>query len=255
MSRLREEWIVLLFAIQFLTRIPISLSDRYTPKRVSAGVRYYPLVGLLIGMFAAGTYIFASLAWSPLIAVLVSTAATALLTGGFHEDGLADTFDGIGGGLERSDALRIMKDSRIGVYGALALFFTLFLKIALLLELSIVSIAIVLLGGHCLSRLSSVLVIATSAYARDEGTGKPTADAVNGTGLVVAIATGLACLFFVSQILGMTVAVAALIGLAAGHVAIRLYFERKIGGYTGDCLGATQQVSEVGIYLGMLWCL
>ena len=249
---MRNEWAILLLAIQFLTRLPVPASAGFTPARLTAATRYYPLIGVLVGGFAAGVYALAALLWPPIVAVLLAIAATLLLTGAFHEDGLADMADGIGGGLTRERALDIMKDSRIGTYGAAALLLALALKAAALSAMPAATAMLALVGAHVLSRFSAVCVIATSTYARDHGTGKPVAEGVSGTSLAIASTTALACLLALAWGLGLVPALLGLAGLALGHFGMRRVFERKLGGYTGDCLGAVQQASELGLYLGLL---
>lgn len=243
-GRVREEAATLTVAVQFLTRLPVP-GHVWTPARERAAVRWYPLVGALVGALSASALLAAAAIWSPPIAALLAMAAGLLLTGAFHEDGLADTFDGMGGAT-RERALAIMRDSRLGTYGLLALALALGLKVAALSDLPAPRAAAALVAGHALSRLSAVLVIATAAYARDDGTGKFTAAGVSGASLLVASLTGLATL----PLLGSGWA-AALAGVAAGHGLARLAFQRRLGGYTGDCLGATQQLSELGLYLAL----
>lgn len=254
-SFLRNEISILLIAVQFLTRLPLPLEIGFTEKRLASAPKYFPLVGILIGAIGALSFWCASLVFPPIISVLISTVLTCLITGGFHEDGLADTFDGIGGGQSREHALKIMKDSRIGTYGGLALGLVLALKVSTLSALSHTTIMIALITAHGLSRLSSVLVIATSKYARDQGTGKHTSDGVSKTGLTVAVLTGLLCIAALTITLSPMYALAAVIGCVLSHVIMRSFFEKKIDGYTGDTLGAVQQLSEIGIYLGLLACL
>lgn len=244
--RVREEAATLGVAVQFLTRLPVPAA--WTPDRERAAVRYYPLVGAGVGAVAAAALLGAAALWPPLVAVLLGTAATLLLTGAFHEDGLADTFDGLGAS-SRERALEVMRDSRVGTYGLLALTMTLALKVASLAALPPALAAVALVAGHGLSRLSAVLVIATGAYARDHGTGKFTASGVSRGGLVAALATGVLLLAPLGSAAGV-----ALVGLGAGHLLARTTFERRLGGYTGDCLGATQQLSEVGLYLTLAAC-
>lgn len=253
-KKIKAELQMFVLAVQFLTRVPIPAGNAYSPERFAASARHYPLVGVLIGCFSALVYLAGYMVWPALIAVLLSTAASMLLTGGFHEDGLADSFDGIGGGANRQRALEIMKDSRIGTFGMLAAVVVLALKISALTLLDATSVIYLLVAAHALSRLSSVVVIATSNYARHDGTGKPISTGITLTGLLYAMLVGAACCALLFFRLSPEVLGAALIGLLTAHVGIRLFFERKLGGYTGDCLGATQQVSEVGIYLGALAC-
>ncbi|MEM0985079.1 MAG: adenosylcobinamide-GDP ribazoletransferase [Pseudomonadota bacterium] len=240
-----------LLALQFLTRLPVKTDGLYTSERMAASVRYYPLVGALVGGLSALVFLGASAALPQPVAVLSAIAAGLLLTGAFHEDGLADTFDGIGGGLTRRKALEIMRDSRLGTYGTLALFVALALKAAALMALTVEFTVAALIAGHSFSRLSSVLVLATSAYVRAEGTGKPVAGGISPAGLIVALATGcaIAALWWTTlppMALGL-----AILALVAGHGLMRAFFEPKLGGYTGDTLGAVQQASEISFYLGL----
>lgn len=252
---LKQEVYRILLAAEFLTRVPVAPAAAYSPSRFSESVRHYPLVGLIIGSCAAGVFVICTVLLPHTVAVLLSTAATMLLTGAFHEDGLADTFDGIGGGVTAERSLEIMRDSRLGTYGTAALLMALLLKVSALNSLSAAATAVALICAHGLSRWSSVLVIATSTYVRSEGTGKPTAAGISSGALVFASVIALSSFLLPLTYLSAAAAAGALGGMAAGHVLMRLFFERKIGGYTGDCLGAVQQVSELGIYLGILACL
>jgi adenosylcobinamide-GDP ribazoletransferase len=254
-GRIKSELTIFALALQFLIRVPVPVGDGYTPGRFAASVRHYPLVGMVIGGFAAATYALAALLFPPLLAVLLSTALTLLATGAFHEDGLADTVDGIGGGVTAERSLEIMKDSRIGVFGAAALVMVLAIKIAALQALPGPGVVIALVAAHGLSRWSSVLVIATSSYVRAEGTAKPVAAGINLPGFVYASLVAVLCVGLEFFLVSPPCAAGAALGLGLGHTLSRAYFERKLGGYTGDCLGATQQVSEIGVYLGVLACL
>lgn len=254
MERARFELHALLLALQFLTRIPVRSDGIYSDAKMAASPRYYPTIGLIIGALSAAIYSVASLALTPLVGAVLSTALICLLTGAFHEDGLADSFDGIGGGLTKERSLEIMKDSRIGTYGAAALVFVLGLKISLLASLPIGAAIAGLITVHCLSRVSSVLVIATSRYVRFEGTGKYTAGGLSSASVSIVIVTGAGALLGLAYGLDPSAAFACVMGAAAGHAAMRAIYQQKLGGYTGDTLGAVQQVSEVGGYLGLaLW--
>ena len=249
---MRDEGASFLLAIQFLTRLPVGFRRLYSSQRMAAAVRYYPLVGLLVGGLSAGVFFLSHLVFPDWIAVLLAIAAGLFLTGAFHEDGLADTFDGVGGGLTRERALEIMKDSRLGTYGTLAIVIAQALKAGALIALTPELVIAAFIAGHGLSRLSSVLVIATSHYVRDEGTGKPVAGGVSLASLVVALMTGgviIAAWCVWQTPLALAWAVA---GLLLGHLLMRLFFGPKLGGYTGDTLGAVQQASEIGFYLGLV---
>ena len=249
---MRNEAATFLLAVQFLTRLPVRGDGLYSPARLAASVRYYPLVGMLIGGVCAGVFVASHFLFPSMIAVILAVAVGGLLTGAFHEDGLADTFDGVGGGLSREKALAIMRDARLGTYGTLALVTALALKISALIFLAPDLVIAALMAGHGLSRLSSVLVIATSRYVRDEGTGKPVAGGVSPTSLMIALGTGAAvigiwCVFLTPMALAWASG-----GLLLGHLFMRMFFEPKLGGYTGDTLGAVQQMSEIGFYLGLV---
>ncbi|MGF1462693.1 MAG: adenosylcobinamide-GDP ribazoletransferase [Maricaulaceae bacterium] len=248
---MRSELSVFLLAVQFLTRLPVPVGDAYTPERFAASVRYYPAVGALVGGLCALVYAIAILVFPQSLSVMCAVSAGVVITGGFHEDGLADTADGVGGGQSRDQALEIMKDSRIGTYGVLALGLVTAAMVSGLATLSPGEIPVALVMTHGLSRLSSVWVIATSRYVRAEGTGKPVSQGVSRLGLAVATATGLALCIGGAAVLPFPALGCAGLGLALGHGLSRLSFERKLGGYTGDTLGATQQLSALGVYWGL----
>lgn len=249
---MRNEVAIFLLAIQFLTRLPVPASDLYSPERLNATPRYYPLVGGLLGAMIAAVFWGLSQVLPTNLALVLTMTIGLLLTGAFHEDGLADTFDGIGGGHDRDTALTIMKDSRLGTYGTAALVMALALKFASLIALPDLWIIVALISGQCLSRLSSVLVIATSRYARTEGKAKPVAESLSGASLVVVVLTGIGAVAAAACFLPLSAIGVGLVGATAGHIGMRLLFERKLGGYTGDTLGAVQQASEMGFYLGLV---
>ncbi len=252
MNWLRHELAVLTLAIQFLTRLPVPANWAYTPERFQASVRYYPLVGAMVGAIGAVTLVVALQTFNPLVAILMSMGVTLLATGAFHEDGLADVFDGVGGGQTRERKLEIMKDSRIGTYGAVALLIVLSLKWATLTTLAfdVKVVAAILIAGHCVSRLSALMVIATSEYAREEGKSKPVAVGVSSVGIVFGFATTGAIVAGAMWGAGAQMVLWGLVGVVVGHVLMRILYSRAIGGYTGDCLGGVQQFSEIGFYLG-----
>ncbi|MBU1286249.1 MAG: adenosylcobinamide-GDP ribazoletransferase [Alphaproteobacteria bacterium] len=241
-----------LLAVQFLTRLPIPGWLAYTEARMAGSAAYYPLVGVLVGALCSAVFWGASLLFPPLVSIILAIAAGLLLTGAFHEDGLADTFDGIGGGHTRESALEIMRDSRLGTYGTLALVAALGLKAAILTDLPSHLLLYAFPAAHGLSRLSSVITIATSRYVRTEGTGKPVSQGISLPGLLIAGITAAAILLTWIYLLPAAPMLLGLAGLTIGHVAMRAFFEFKLNGYTGDTLGAVQQASEIGFYLGLL---
>ena len=254
-SALARQWLLFRLACQMLTRVPAARGIDYAPELDAAAVRYYPAVGLLVGLAGGAVFAAAYGLFGPFSAAVLALAATALLTGAMHEDGLADTADGIGGGRTAERALEIMRDSRIGVYGVLALGLVVATRVFALTGLTPWIGFAILVAAHGLSRWSVVVVIATARYVRSSGTATPVAGPVSQASHAAAGAAALACLVLVGFAASPAAALGALGGLTCGHVVVRAFFQPKLKGYTGDTLGATQQISEVGAYLGLLACL
>lgn len=250
---MKGEIIKLALAVQILTRLPVDVGARYSAEHMAASVRYYPLVGALIGGLLGGAVCALEHAVSGEAAILGAIVIGLVITGAFHEDGLADTFDGIGGGRTRAAALEIMRDSRLGAYGALALIGCVSLKVAMLAELPGAQVPWALLVAHTVSRLSSVLVIATGTYARDEGIGKPISQKMTPASLLIAMACSLGALLVGLLKLPLAAVAGGIAAVALSHLLLRRWIERRIHGYTGDTLGAIQQAGELGFYAGMLW--
>lgn len=249
-------------AWQFLTRIalPAALVRRmgYDDQWLHDSARHFPLVGSLIGLAGAGVYLGALAVWGQPVAVVLTMAFGLWLTGGFHEDGWADVCDGLGGAVSRERALEIMKDSRIGAYGAMGLCAMLGLKAAVLLSLPAALVAPALVLGHTASRLLPVTLIRWLPYAGDaaHAKAKPFARQLGGGGWLWA----LVWVLMLCGVLGLQVLGGVAVAAAAGGALLALtgcarWFRRRLGGYTGDCLGASQQVGEVAIYLGLLGAL
>jgi adenosylcobinamide-GDP ribazoletransferase len=241
-------------ALQFFTRVPIPGWVGFEAAWLQHASRYFPLVGLFIAIVVVLVYGAAAWLWPAPVAVFLSTAAGLYLTGAFHEDGLADMCDGFGGGHTRERIMEIMKDSRIGSYGAVALVVTLGLKCTALSWLAPGQAIGALLLAHPLSRLAAVSLIRSASYARDAGKAKPMAQEMQAGEFVIAAICALVPALALG---GFGVLSWPVIGAAMGASAIvawwlRALFVRRIGGYTGDCLGAVQQVSEVAIYLCVL---
>jgi adenosylcobinamide-GDP ribazoletransferase len=243
----------LLLALQFLTRVPVRLA-RFEPPELNHSARYFPMVGALVGVFGAAVYVGAALLWPPLVAALLSMAATAWLTGGFHEDGLADTCDGLGGAVKRERALAIMKDSRLGSYGALGLLLTLGLKAALLADLgSIERAACAIVFAHAFSRAAPVVLLATLHYGGDaeQARAKPMAQQVSRIDVLIAVASALLLAALLVPPLGTLPVAVATVAAVVVTACMHRWLRRRLGGYTGDALGATQQWCEVALLLGL----
>ena len=258
-----------LLAVQFFTRIPITgrLADwvGFSPTLLRASSAHFPGVGLLVALVAMGIY--GALHWAlggglpataplaALVAAVLSTAATVLLTGGFHEDGLADVADGLGGSHQRERALEIMKDSRIGAFGAMALVLALLAKVALLALLGAHSLGAALsalLGAHVLTRFWPLLLVRSMAHVGDTATSKskPLADQIGGRALAVATLWCFMPLALVWQAQAALFLIASVVCSALGAAHVARLLARRLQGFTGDGLGAVQQVSEIGFYLG-----
>lgn len=241
-------------AFTFLTRLPLGRLAAHDPADLPASAFYFPVVGVVVGLIGATVYTLAARLWSAPLALLLSMCATVLVTGAFHEDALADAFDGFGGGWTRDQVLAIMKDSRVGSYALVGVALTLAVKFAALLALTErgpAEIARVLVCGHAIGRWSSLLLIRRYPYVRPTADGERASAGrpfVAGVSTRVLIAATILTGAIAGSALGMrsiaAAAVAVAVTLAAGW-----YFARRIGGITGDALGAANQIVEVCVYL------
>ena len=271
-----------LLALQFFTRIPVTgrLADwvGFSPAMLRASAAYFPLIGVVIGgwvvLLTAALMHYLPTAYAPLVAACFGTAWSVWLTGAFHEDGLADVADGLGGSYDRERALVIMKDSRVGAFGAIAIVLALMGKVALLAMLGAVStlwMCFALMAAHVVSRTWPLFVIRWLPHVGDDAgsKSKPLADQISLSSLLLAVAWCVGALA-----LSVAVAASVLTGtdirqlawaqllpvcqvLACGGIASALafvylprLFARRLQGFTGDCLGTTQQVCEIFFYLG-----
>ena len=237
-------------ALAFFTRIPCTAWAGDSEDDLNHAVRYFPLAGIVVGLAAAGVFLLASLVLPPDLAVIFSMGATLLLTGAFHEDGLADAVDGLGGGWSQEQVLAIMKDSRIGSYGAAALVMALLTKFVVLTHVPPAWLPAVLVVGHSLSRFAAVLLIHFQTYVREAGKAKPLAQHILPGELLLAAIFGLAPVMLLPL---------HLLWALLPVTLVWLWFSRKLqqrlGGYTGDCLGAMQQLCELAFYLGVVACI
>ena len=231
-------------ALGFFSRIPMPAWVQYSPEKLNQSSRYLTLVGWLLGTLVAGLFFLSTTLFPETISLWLAMGFSLLLTGAFHEDGLADTADGFGGAFKREKKLAIMKDSRIGTYGASALLIALLGKYLLLLENT--DIVIALLIAYPLSRATAVSLIADMQYVSEEDASKskPLANKLGKTELAILLLTGVPALLLVPH---MT-AVYLIVSLLLVRTLAKLYLNKQIGGYTGDTLGATQQICELTIY-------
>jgi adenosylcobinamide-GDP ribazoletransferase len=254
----------LVAAFAFLTRLPVGSLAVHDEADLPLSVIYFPVVGLVIALMGGVTFVGARALWTDPVAIVLSIVVTVLATGAFHEDALADALDGFGGGWNRDQVLAIMKDSRVGSYALVGVVLALALKIGALWMIAAgasasdawspaEAVVRALVAGHVLGRWSSVPLIWTLPYVRvvreDEraSAGGPFADGIPVDRLAIATATAalivIAALGWRSLIAGGT---AILVTAVAGR-----YFARRIGGITGDALGAANQVVEASVYLAL----
>lgn len=246
MTIIKREITLFFTAIMFFTRLPVPKNLPFSQNYLNRAARYFPLVGAVVGGIGAAIFWLANLIFPPAIALLLSMAATIVTTGAFHEDGFADVCDGFGGGYTKARVLEIMKDSRLGTFGTVGLVLMLSLKFAALLQLNPAVVPWTLIAGHSISRLAATVLIVALKYVRDDLTAKakPLAVKLSAGEMVLATFFGLVPLVLLGWAAVWTLVPVALITALAAA-----YFVRRIGGYTGDCLGATQQLAEVVFYL------
>jgi adenosylcobinamide-GDP ribazoletransferase len=269
-----------LLALQFFTRIPVAgrlaAWVGFSPQMLRASAAHFPgvgwLVGLLVAALSGGLLTALPLGgFSPLIVATLGTAFGILLTGAFHEDGLADVADGLGGSLQRERALEIMKDSRVGAFGAIAIVMALLVKVALVAQLASMDDGLLYAGlflAHVVSRTWPLLLIRLLPHVGDlaGSKSKPLADQITLPALAVALVWCLAALGLVLWLqeswqwlvpaelsanfeAGLA---GALCASALAFVWMGRWFAKRLQGFTGDCLGATQQICELAFYLGFL---
>ncbi|MYM26576.1 adenosylcobinamide-GDP ribazoletransferase [Duganella sp. FT135W] len=244
-------------ALQFFTRLPIPGWVGFDPAWLNQASRYFPLVGVVVALITSAAYLVAAWFLPAPVAVIISTAIGIYITGAFHEDGFADMCDGFGGGMTPERVLEIMKDSRIGAYGAIGTICMLALKLVTLAMMPTLAAVGALLVAHPLSRLMATSLIWRLDYARAEGKAKPLAQKMSSAEFMIAALTAMlpAVAVIALHWLPATALASSVVAAAIATFWLARKFVRRIGGYTGDCLGAVQQVAEVTIYLCALACL
>ncbi len=255
-----------LLAIQFFTRIPVTgrlaAWVGFSPEMLRASAAHFPGVGVLVGALVALltalllVFLPQTSPLSPLVAAVLGTVFSVMLTGAFHEDGLADIADGLGGSQDRERALEIMKDSRVGAFGAIAVVLVLLAKVVLLAligDVSPVAMVVGIFAAHVVSRSFPLLLIRLLPHVGDlaGSKSKPLADQITGFSLFIAF---LWCFLTLAVVFIDYDAIDLIVPLLTTSIAF-LYmwrlFAKRLQGFTGDCLGATQQVCEVAFYFGL----
>ena len=250
---IKRELQIFLTAIMFFTRIPCPKWVDHNPVFLKKSSKYFALVGAIVGGIGALVFLAASYVFNTQISLLISMFATIYTTGAFHEDGFADVCDAFGGGWTKEKILLIMKDSRLGTYGVTGLILILALKFLALQSIPSHYIALAILCGHTLSRFIATTLIYTHKYVRDteDSKAKPAAKSMTLAALILSGLFGIIPLFFFqTPIVFLTLAPCYL-----SKVYLGIKFKKWIGGQTGDCAGATQQLAEVIFYLSLtaLW--
>ena len=232
-------------AIQFLTRLPVPRALNSSETDIGKAAAFFPLIGVIVGGGTALVFVGMQRILPLPASVFCAIGFATLITNGFHEDGLADSFDGFGGGWTKDRVLEIMRDSRIGTYGTLALIFVILGKFTLLLSLPAGQIWRWLVVAHTAARWTILPLCAWLPYARAEGQGKLVAKQVG----IPEIITGTFTLLLVFILLPWQAALAAFLMTNLVTLLSGLYFRARLQGMTGDCLGAANQLTEVGLYL------
>ncbi|PCK32026.1 adenosylcobinamide-GDP ribazoletransferase [Pseudoalteromonas piscicida] len=251
----QQEWRLFKLAMVFLTRVPIRLRPAPSPDELNEVSGYFCLVGVLIGAISAAFGCVASDYISPMFGAVAALSAGVLLTGAFHEDGFADVFDGFGGGWTKEQKLEIMKDSRLGTYGSCALLLLLLAKFSLLTMLfeDLLMAWVSLLLAHSLSRALAVSLIGSLGYVQADQLSKvkPVAKRLSDAALTRTVITSslilVACWPWLA--LSLIDLLVLLVWLYLLRLACIKWFHTQLGGYTGDCLGAAQQLGELVILL------
>ena len=238
-------WIDLLAAIQFSTRFPVP-AYRHEELTLARAAKFFPLVGLLIGAAGWGIYSLVARAANSQVRCLFVLCFFVLVTGALHEDGLADAADGFGGGWTRARILEIMRDSRIGSFGAVAIALSLLARFVLLSNLDPARFGAYVISAQVLCRCSTLPLGRVLPPARPaEGSGSRLARRISTASLLFGVLFSIATvLILLGRASWLPLLITVLITACTG-----VYYSRKIGGVTGDCFGATNQLTEIAIYL------
>lgn len=235
----------------FYTRLPVPKNIDHSAEALNKSTVYFPVIGWIVGVLSAAVFYLSALILPLEVAVVFYMITSILVTGAFHEDGFADVCDGFGGGWTKEKILTIMKDSVIGAYGAIGIGLILLLKFLLVKtiasSISLSTSAIVLVCAHSISRGNALSLIFTDSYVREneDSKAKPIAKGLTLSSFLIAVVLALLPLVLLKD-MSIFLSVPSMFLVRQYFSA---YFKKWIGGYTGDCLGAVQQVSEIAFYL------
>lgn len=232
-------------ALQFYSRIPAGKID-YSEENLAQSIRYFPLVGSVVGIVGASVFMLFMLVFSQGVSVTAALISMLAVTGVLHEDGVSDFFDGFGGAYTRERILEIMKDSHVGAYGVISLVLLFLAKFSLLTSITPEKVPLVLIAAHASSRFVAVALMRSSSYARTENSKSAHSRlSLSRTTVVTAFVFGVLPLVFIPPLVSAVAAIVYAIIL----FALKHYVEKKIGGFTGDVLGTLQQFCEIAFYL------
>jgi len=243
---MKRQLLLLLAAIQFLTRLPVPAAGDLPDDALAESVRFFPIVGAIVGMGAIAIDALVAPRAGRNVSVVLILIYLVVVTGGLHEDGLADAADGFGGGWTKDRVLTIMRDSNIGSYGAIAIGCSLLARFVFLTSLPARTFYGVVIAGQVISRWAMLPLAYGLPPARHEtGQGVRVAQKVSKMSLLV----GTACMTVVAGLASGFAAILFAVTASGVAAVTGAYYRRRIGGITGDCLGATCQVTEVAVYL------
>lgn len=248
---LTRQFHIFLNALMFYTRIPVPKWMKHDEDMLNQATVYFPVIGWIVGAISSLVFYLFSLVLPLPIAILLSLVASILTTGGFHEDGLADVCDGFGGGWTKQKILDIMKDSRLGTFGLLGLGLVLVLKVSSLFYIGKDYQIYALMLVHPLSRYAALSMIFTHEYVREDALSKakPIGRKIGIEAFIVASIFALIPMCIVVYITQDWKIIGVLIPTFLMRAYLARYFTKWLGGYTGDCLGSIQQLTEVIAYL------
>ena len=242
-----------LIALTFYTRIPVNLKMQYSKEAALNCTKFLPVIGWIVGGFSALVFYGSTFVFSVSVSIIFSMISSILITGAFHEDGMADVCDGFGGGHTKERKLEIMKDSHIGAYGVIGLILALMLKFVLLNEIYYKILPFIIISAHSLSRFAAITLMNTHQYVRrfEESKVISVIKKITISELIFAGICGVLPFLFFQNYLYFLLIVPVFIA----RWLFGIYLEKQIGGYTGDCLGAVQQLCEISFYLSffVLW--
>lgn len=254
---LKHQWHVFLTAVMFLTRIPVPHNIDHSSGMLQKAARYFTWVGLVVGVIGGGVFFLLDKYLPGSLSIAFSMLATILATGAFHEDGFADCCDAFGGGWTKEKILLIMKDSRLGTYGVVGLLGVLGFKFLLLSSLNALcdplQLALVLITAHSTSRLMAIGIMQSYSYVQDIDTSKSKPIASRKLTMLELLIAGIGAVLPMLLLKPAFWLVLLPMGITCWWAG--RYFHKWIGGYTGDCLGATQQLTELVFYLSVFFII